>query len=434
MTKIDLSQKACVVLDHGFFVELALKLSEKFGRVYYVDPSHEEAMAKIDHAVIGDGFAEIQRVEEIWDVIDHVDLCVFPDVHHGAMQEHIARMGIPVWGGRRACELELKKLRFRQMQRMLGMNVPEFKVIEGLEALRAFCRENEDYWIKTSPQFRGNRETFHHENYLSSRDTLDQMGVDFGVLQDAVKFVAEQSIKAPFEGGLDTYCVDGRHPSQVLQAYEIKDKCCIGAVQNYTEVPTEITSITDEMWPVLAEYKARQFTSYEVKITNEHKSYLLEPTIRMASPAGEPQLELYDNLAEIIYGGANGQLVEPQCGAKFYCQAMLDHSGDPKRWRSVLVPASVRRWVKLYHACQVGDRIGLSPGDKTVGSVLGIGDTPTEALEHLKDNLSALKDEPVCAHIEALAEAINEINEAEEEGIHFSSYRMPEPAQVLDPA
>lgn len=96
---IDLSNKTCVVLDHGMFLELALRLARDFGHVYYVDPLWEESFAKLNHALIGDGFDEIERVKEIWDVIDQVDLAVFPDTFNSAMQEYIAQSGIPVWGG-----------------------------------------------------------------------------------------------------------------------------------------------------------------------------------------------------------------------------------------------------------------------------------------------------------------------------------------------
>jgi hypothetical protein len=62
---------------------------------------------------------------------------------------------------------------------------------------------------------------------------------------------------------------------------------------------------------------------------------------------------------------------------------------------------------------------------------VGIGDSPKECLEHLLENVAALKDEPVTVHVESIAAIIQEIEEAEEAGIHFSDKPLPEPADAL---
>lgn len=430
----ELSDKSCVVLDHGFFLEVAHRLSRDFGKVYYVDPSHEEAMAKVDHAVIGDGFDNIERISEIWQVIDKVDIAVFPDIHHGYMQEHLQKMGLPVWGGRRADELEVKKAMFRALQRQLGMNVPEYEVVQGLDDLRQFCQnpEHDDRWIKITPQFRGNKETFHHSTYAETRCHLDEMGVQFGILQEVLRFIAEKSIEAKVELGMDTYTVRGAHPHLVINGVEGKDKCYFGFVQAYRDFPAEAREISDLLWPLLEKYGACQFLSTEVKLAEGNKPYLLEPTVRMPSPAGEVQLELYENFSEIIWSGAHGELVEPEIHHRFACEAMVEHHGDDKTWRGLRVPDSVRRWVKLYSAARIGDYIGIAPGETIIGAVVGVGDSPAEALEHLKENSEALKDEPVTIQIEALNTVLDSIDEAESAGIHFTDQPLPSPADVIE--
>jgi hypothetical protein len=156
---IDLSQKSAVLVDHGFFIELALRLARDFGTIYYVDPSWETAQTKVDHAITGDGYAgELIRVKEIWDVIDKVDLAVFPDTGHAGMQLFIEKhVQCPVWGSRRADKLEIEKLAFKKLQEKLGMKFAEYDVIDGLDALREYCQDpkNDDRWIKGTPQFRG---------------------------------------------------------------------------------------------------------------------------------------------------------------------------------------------------------------------------------------------------------------------------------------
>ena len=420
------------------FIELALRLARDFGKVYYVDSTWEQARSKIDHAITGDGFeGEIERVKEIWDVIDKVDCAVFPDTYHGGMQLFIEEhVGLPVWGGRRADSLELKKAAFRGIMRGLDMEVPDYVVVHGLEALREHCQDpnNDDQWIKLTPQFRGNRETFHHVNYERSRAMLDEMGADFNVVQDVLAFLCEKSIEAKLEGGLDTYTVDGQHPSVAVQGYEAKDQCYFAAVQPYAEIPKEITSVSEPLWSLLKDFRCRQFISTEVKITEDGKSILLEPTIRLPSPAGEEQMELYGNISEIIFEGAQGKLVEPELTAHYACEAMVEHKGNKDRWRSLQVPEHARRWIKLYDTVKIGDTLAIAPGDECIGAVVGIGDTPQQALDHLKDNAEAIADQDVTIHTESLATILQEIEEAQSEGVKFTDEPMPEPAEVLEKA
>ena len=439
---MNVSDKRILVWDHGFFLELAFRLARDVAKVYYCQP-WEEAMSKMDKAIVGDGFDEIERVAEPWELIDKglVDVVVFPDVHHAEMQLHIESLGIPVWGARKADALELKKVHFKEVQEKLGMNFAPYHVVVGLDTLREFCKdpENDDCWIKLSPQYRGHQETFHHADYQQSRGILDSMGVEFGPLQDILKFVVEKSIESELEGGLDTYTVLGKHPQVAVLGYEIKDHSYFAAVKRYDEIAKEITCVSDMLWPMLGELGCIQWISTEVKVTETKESILLEPTIRMPSPAGEEQMELYNNIAEIICAGASGELVEPVLekdeegdDCTYACEAMVEHTGDDEHWRGLEIPDEVRRWVKLYNLAKIGNTYAVGPGSDIIGAIVGIGDSPKAALDHLKEVKEAMKDQPVKIHIESLAEAIQEIETAQENGIHFSNLPMPKPEEVLE--
>lgn len=432
---IDLSSKSAVLLDHGFFLELALRLARDFGTIYYVDPSWETAQTKLDHAITGDGYkGEIIRVKEIWDVIDKVDLCVFPDTGHAGMQLFIEQhVGVPVWGSRRADKMEIEKLAFKKFQERVGMNFAEYDVIDGLDALREYCQDpkNDDRWIKGTPQFRGNKETFRHVNYEESRAHLDEMSLDLGVIGSLCRYLAEKHIDSKIEGGMDTYTVDGEHPKVAVSGFEKKDMCYFAAVQNYEDIPKEITCVAEFIWPELKKRRCRQMFSTEVKITETGDSYLLEPTIRFPSPAGEEQMELYGNISEIIYEGAKGNLVEPEITAHYACEAMIEHTGNKDRSRNIIVPDSVRQWIKLYGTTKIGDRLAIVPGQECIGAVVGVGDSPKEALEHLKENAEALDDQPVTIHIGEIVGALEEIEEFQKQGMFFTNKPLPEPADVV---
>lgn len=198
---MSVSSQTCVVLDHGMFLELALRLGRDMKKVYYACP-WAEAMARYEKRKIGEGYDEIERVEDFYDVIDECDFAVWPDVYHGAEQRFLKDLGIPIWGSLGADDLECRKLAFKRLQEKVGAAIADYEVIDGLDGLRDHCRSVEgDRWIKMTTQYRGNCETFHHRNYISSRATLDRIGMEFGICQDELRFISEKPIKSEFEGG-----------------------------------------------------------------------------------------------------------------------------------------------------------------------------------------------------------------------------------------
>ena len=215
----------------------------------------ETAQTKLDHAITGDGYkGEIIRVKEIWDVIEKVDLAVFPDTGHAGMQLFIEQhVGVPVWGSRRADKMEIEKLAFKKFQERVGMNFAEYDVIDGLDALREYCQDpkNDDRWIKGTPQFRGNKETFRHVNYEESRAHLDEMSLDLGVIGSLCRYLAEKHIDSKIEGDWIPTPLTGSIPRWPSEGYESKDMCYFAAVQKWEDIPKEITCVSEFMWEEL---------------------------------------------------------------------------------------------------------------------------------------------------------------------------------------
>lgn len=417
---------------------MRLARKDGFGTVHYYDPTWQTAFATIDHAVIGDGLADdpdtpILRVKEPWKLIDAgmIDVCIFPDVHHAEEQEHLESLGMAVWGGRSASDLETNKYRFKQIQAELGMNHAEFDLVQGMDDLREYCldKANGERWVKISPQFRGNKETFHlGKDEFETAMHLAELDHQLGALRNIVKFICEKPLKGKLEGGIDTYSIDGEHPQTVVSGWEKKDKGYFAEVIKWAQVIPELRQAIEPIFPILKERRCRQMLSTEVMIEDR---VLLEPTIRFPSPAGEEQMELYANFPQIIWAGAHGRLIEPELTASFACEAMVEHNGEDDTWRALTIPREIRRWVKLYNVCQIGDVTATAPGCNIIGAIVGIGDSPTKALEKLKQIYEALKDQPVTIHMESIVDLIHEIEEAQAQGKGFKNVTLPEPAEVV---
>lgn len=422
----DLSKRSILLVDHGVFFHVALRLAHDFGTVYYVDTTWESAWSKLDHAIVGDGFGDIVRVGEAWGPIRKglVDMVMFTDIHHSEMQLYLEDQGMPVWGARDCDRMEWHKLYFRRLQKELGMDIPEFEEIVGTEALREHCRTHDGWFYKASPQYRGLVETFGNKDYLTSRQTIDGMAYTLGCVQDVVKFIGEAPIESELEGGIDTYCIDGQLPFYAVNGWEKKDEGYFAAVQEYRQIDQRLRNGHEPLLPTLKQKRYRQMLSTEVKIT-KGGSILLEPTTRFPSPAGEEQCLLYANFGQIVWWGARGELRHQEPTAKFACEAMVEHNEDEETFRAVNIHPEVRDFVKLYNLTQVGDRYATCPGGKVIGAICGIGDTPTEAVQMLKWVEEHMKDEPVTIHRASLCHLVQEIEEAQRKGVYFTDLPMP---------
>lgn len=424
----DLSVKSVLVVDHGLFEPLAHRLARDFGKVMLYVPGGCP-FPRINEALIGDGFDDIERVNNLWLPIDHVDVVVIPDVGHRDIQAEVWERDIPCWGSFSGDEIELDRGFLKQKQEEWGMSVPEFVELKGMRQLRRHLRENSDVYVKLS-RYRGTMETFHSVDYDSSLPWLDQLAVKLGSIQDHVTFIVENALEAVAELGFDGFCIDGQFPSVAVQGIEAKDRGYIGCVRPYSELPQELKQVNAQLENYLEQNSYRNFFSTEVRLGKDGKTYLTDPCCRHASPAGECLDELYGNLGEIIWEGAQGKLVEPQYTAKFAVQALIDHPGDENGWRVVDVPEEARQWVKLYFSCQVGGKICLPPfpySHSTIGSVVGLGDTIEEAIDAMKEHASALDGQGLTIHTDSVAEVLKEIRETERAGVEITDRPVPKP-------
>lgn len=428
----DIGDKTVLVYDGGLFSELALRLSRSFKRTLF-QCSISCPHAKVHESAVGD-FAPVEVITDFWPVKNDIDLFVFPDCAHAGLQNELIAQGFPVWGSRNGANLELQRIRFKEILKDIGLKVGPYEVCNGLNALREFLRDKKDRYIKIS-KFRGNTETRHWIDQRQSVAILDEFAITFGPVAESIRFVVEEAIPTEIEWGLDTYFAGGKYPTMVAHGPEIKDKCYTGAMVKWSDLPDQVREVAEAMQPVLAESGYTNMVSMEIRIDEEGNAFFTDPTCRFPSPAGEAQMELYSNLPEIIWAGAHGDCIEPEYEHEFAVECIFDHTGPDTAWRTLVVPDEIRRFVKLYNACEVeGDLYAVPPfphlGD-SIGAIIGLGDTMEEAIDTLKWNASKLKDQPVTIPIDTLVDALKEIEEADKQGVEFASTEMPEPETVV---
>lgn len=428
------SEVVCCVIDHGRFLHVARRLARDFAKVYYWTPTERDCPL-IRECCIGDGFPDMTRTNTIREVRDECQLFCFPDIGFSDLQLDLLDEGKAVWGARDADILESSRGKFLEVLATTDLPMPKHKVIEGLTNLRLHLRDQEDKYIKVS-KFRGDFETLHWTTWREMEGTLDSYAVRFGPLKEHIIFYVFDAIDTEIEDGVDSYCVDGQWPSLVLKGMEQKDKAYLGTIQKFEDVPRETRIVNEVFGPILGQYGYRGFFSSEVRITKEGESFFIDPTCRAGSPPSQCQAEMFANYGEIVWHGANGELIDPEPAAKFGVQAAISIDGDRADWNSIVFPDELDQWVKCGFCLKPDERTVFPPiteyNTSELGYLVGIGDTIEEAINHLRHNKDLLPDGVKC-EFNSLVDLLKEVHTAEEEhGMKFTDQKVPEPESVLE--
>lgn len=428
----EISDVVACVIDHSTFFCLAQRLARDFKKVYYHWPNGD-GFKTVAKGAMGDGHPDVELLEDFWPIKKEIDVFICPDIGDSGLQLELESQGFPVWGSRDADELEVYRGRFLAALKELGLPVPETKVIKGMDNLRAYLKDHNDVYVKIS-KWRGDFETHHCITYRQSEPWLDMKAIRFGPLKNEIIFYVQKPVATKIEAGSDTYSVDGQWPSKIILGYEKKGESYLATIKDRAEMPPEVWGVNEAFEPYLRQKRYRNFISTEERIKGD-KTYYIDCCHRMGSPSGEEQLEMYDNLGEIIYKGAQGELVEPEVAAKFCGEAVVCYTGEKGIWKTLEVPDEAKRWFKPYACLEEDDAWHWPPESESgevVGCIVGLGDTIEEVISHLKETEEMMKDLPVEIHIEPMAALLEEVVTAEAAGIEFTDQEIPEPAIVLE--
>lgn len=428
---MDLSSKVALVVDNGLFVSFAQRLSREFGRVLYWTPWWS-AFPKSNDRLIGTGLDGVERVNELFEVVDRADIVIFPDVYMGDLQIWLEEKGKRVWGGRHGEELELDRWGLKRFLAKVGLPVPPAKRIIGTAGLRSYLKEHEDVWVKVS-LVRGDFETRQSTSYRLIEPWLDHLEHKLGAKKFVEEFIVEDTIEPAVELGYDGYTVDGNWPETAIYGYEVKDTGYIGCVRPYDQLPEVVRDVNAKLSPALARYHYRGNFSTEIRYTPKKQPFLIDPCCRLGSPPSEVYQELFANWGEIMWAGAVGEMVQPKPVAKYGVEALIHSSWADKEWAPVYIEEEGRQWVKLRNHCRIADKdyvVPQSVGLPEIGAVVGIGDTLTEAVKACAEHATQLEGFDIDIKLNAIDEALIEIEKAAELGIEFSDDPLPTQREI----
>lgn len=418
----DVSEVNALVVDNGLFVEIAVTLARTYKKVYYVVPGWVSGFPKMNDAKIGTGLENIEVVSSIFgDHFEDIDLFVFPDLYFGHEQEHLEKLGKKVWGARHGDEMEMYREEMKETLKSMGMPVVNYEIIKGVADLRKYLKSNNDKWVKTNIH-RGTFETFHAPDYKMVEPRIDEIEYQLGAFKHIIEFIVEDNIPDCIEIGTDGYTVDGQRPTIGLTGYEIKDLSYLGIFKPYDELPEPLTRFDKNMEPIFKEYGYRGFYSSEIRCGEDHEPYMIDFCSRAASPPNELYQEFYTNLADIIWSGANGIMVDPEPIAKYGAECLIHSPWADKNWQPVDFPDEIRQNVKLRHACKINGRYYAIPqavGLPEIGAVIGWGESMQAAVDMVKGLAEQVQGYCIEIPIESFDKAQEQIDLAKKFGLDF---------------
>lgn len=404
--------KTCLVWDHGLFVELAIALAKDFGRVLYHVP-WQNGYPRPNAAIIGAGIAGIEPVLSPWDHYADIDLFVFPDVYEGDLQQFLVNQGKLVWGCRHGQMLEIDREESKELSKKRGIDIGNYTVLDGLDALRRHLQTHDDQYVKVSG-FRGATETFHAPNYAHAETQLDELEHNLGAVKKVMQFIVEDAINDAIEVGYDGYVIDGQYPKNAILGVEVKDKAYVGRTMRYQRLPERVRDVNAKLAPALKDFGYRGFISTELRCTKDGKAYLIDPCTRMGSPPGELYGIWIANLAEIIWEGAQGIVIEPEYTARFGAMCLLLSDWADSNWQQVEIPEQFRDNVKLRNMCMIDGEYFVAPqwtGMPEIGAVVAVADTALEAMNQVKQIAEQVHGHSIEKPCDALAQAWIDLKE-----------------------
>ena len=412
--------KKILVYDWGLFTENAARLVRDGATVFYYVP-WQEAFPKSTKAIIGENFDGLQKIEPpktFWSYIDKVDFLYFPDTHCGDLVEYLKGKGYSVAGVGRAEILELDRWKGRLVQKEVGLPTQNTRKVKGFDALVKILKNEKDLVVKLNI-FRGDVETFIHDNYADSEPLLDNIKHELGRKAEHIEFIVEKKLEGS-EPGLDGIVFDGDNLSPCMVGYEIKGSAYVGRIMLYKDVCIQLKRINDKLAPIFKKMKTRFFFSTEVIIPDRIKGYLIDYTCRGAAPCVSAiQTELIENFGDVIEGLATGKKVQPVMKYKYAVGVPLESEQCDKNWLKVEVSKDVKQWFKFRMACKLDGNYYVVPGFKSVGSVIALANTVQEAVRLVQERAIEIKAHQLDKNLSGLDDIEKRIEKGKAVGITF---------------
>lgn len=418
---MNLSNKSILIVDRGLFTHLALFMARFYGKVYYHCITGDTYLEG-KKAQIGKGLPGVEWVEQIWPVIDKVDVIFFPYTYDGLLQDWLRSKGYKVAGSGKAEIMELDKEYFHKV--LTKVDLPQAKnfFATGIDAVETYLKNRAGtFYVKHAQRYRQDWETTKFDNPKDTEIFLNQARAELGPERSkSIKLLVQDKIESVCEAGLDAFMLNGEIAPNPVVGYEVKDMGYVGTVCK--EIPKPIKAITDKLLP---EYKRLGYQgpySNELRITKDGTYHPIDETCRCPYPPTAVFTELYGvEYAIGIFMLAHGEMPTMKPVAKYGAEIICYSEWNKKHDLFIGAPKGSDEWLKLSNSVlREGSYYCIEHNNCGIfGSVVGIGNTLEEATEEATEMMKKLKVRDLKTK-DGLFDECNEIiKQGEKYGIQF---------------
>jgi len=379
-----IKNKGILIYDFGSAVPIAQRIGREC-RVGYFS-LWQSGYPTVNDLAMGSGFDNVERIEDFWKAVDDKkwDCIAFFDTNTADISEYLKRHGHKVFAPGKASLLETQRWTARKVQSTVQLPTQHTEKVIGLSNLKKRLSQVKDKFIKLSV-FRGELETWKHNNFESSQPFLDKLAVSLGINKDVVEFIIEDPIEGE-EWGYDGFVCGGSYSNFCFIGAEIKDTSYIGKVVKNNDLFKPIKEVNDKLAPFFKKCDTQSMFSTEVRITKDGKGFLIDPTVRAPFPPSFVEMEMYENFGEFIYNAAQGKLIDLKPVSTYGVEAIMSSAWSEESPMEVTFPKEMERWVKLASGAKVNGKYYVLPGNAKnhYVSAIGLGKTVDEAINNVQ--------------------------------------------------
>lgn len=441
--KVDLSKKKALVYGYGIFdVFLAQTLAQDFGEVFLFVP-WMGPWPTPDYQCIGKGIPGVTRVESYEDtkaiVKENKGTFFFFDVGDADKQWELRQEGCAVFGagGRPSKQkdekgqniypsqaLEIDRSFFKDTLKEVGLPFAPYRIVHGIDELTPILRKEDDLWIKMDVTIRGIKETFHHIDWKSSVNEIDELAHKLGFYRDVAEFMVEKPVeKDGVEIGDDSMRSHGLPLEYSLYGIEVKGDGYSCKVVPTDKLPAPIKIVNTAMLPFEQEYDVNGAISSEVRWGESQKAYYIDACRREGNPPAACTSEIYKNFSRVCDGIARGEKVKAEFKAPYAAELSVEALNADCESIPMDISEKDFHSLKIRRACKIGDQYYNIPfRDKvsTVVKAVGLGET----LEEAQGNCMKAAEDFSCKGKTFNKDTFNELNEIIDRSVSFGIEKL----------
>ena len=376
----NLSQRKVVFHDYGIFLSMARVIGAVSKEAAYHTP-FMSSFTRPEKAMIGEGIPDIVNAPDFDEAVKELDpkrdWIVFFDCGEPGKQEQLRRDGYTVFGMGPVEKWEQNRSFFKKQLEKLGLAVPEYKYIVGIDNLGKELEKDHDWWVKINT-FRGLSETFWAG--INWKLRVKALAHQAGAFAPEMEFIIERKIKGP-EFGTDIFISKAGPFSKLL--FGIEDKNCSYSckVIEYNSLPKPILEVHQAIDPAIIKQGGMGMYSTEMRMAEGLIPYFGDMSSRSGSPPGEIIGRNYKNFPEACYAAAKGERIQLEEVKPYAAQVILKSGWAKEESTVVKYPDKIKDLVMLRNLCFIEDEFKFIPSEKCeiLGSAIGLGDTLEEA-------------------------------------------------------